>query len=97
MIDAKDEEIEFISKTIKKHISDCEIRVFGSRIKGKARRYSDIDIAIITNGKIEWSILGKIGDEFAESEIPYRIDIIDWNAIDESFRKIIEEKYEIII
>ncbi|NLK63365.1 MAG: nucleotidyltransferase domain-containing protein [Fusobacteria bacterium] len=96
MINAKEEELKYIVDTINKYISNCEIRVFGSRIKGNSKKYSDIDLAIVTEKKIEWCIIGKIKDEFAESELPYRVDVLDWNGIDENFRKIIDKKYIII-
>jgi len=96
MIDAKEKELEFIVETIKKYVTNCEIRVFGSRIKGAAKPYSDIDVAIVSDRKIEPLILEKIRDEFAESDLPYRVDVLDFNAISESFRKIIEAQYEVI-
>ncbi len=96
MIDAKDQDLAFIAKTIRKHIPDCEIRVFGSRIKGTARQYSDIDIAIVAKNPIPPLTLEKIKEEFAQSDIPYRVDILDFNAISDSFRKVIEDGYEVI-
>ncbi len=96
MIEAKKNEFELIAETIKKHIPYCEIRVFGSRIKGTARSYSDIDIAIVTDKKIEPMVMEKIREEFAESDLPFRVDVLDFNAISESFRKIIEAQYEVL-
>ncbi len=36
-------------------------------------------------------------EAFSESNLPFRVDIIDWAEISESFRKIIQEKSELII
>ena len=29
-------------------------------------------------------------EAFEESDLPYRVDIVDWHAIDEGFRRLIE-------
>lgn len=96
MIDAKKEEIEVIKKIIYKYFEFCEIRVFGSRVKGKSKVYSDIDLAIVTDKKIDWLLIEEIKEEFGESDLPYRVDVIDWNNISESFRKSIEKDCEVM-
>ena len=96
MIDAKKEDLEFITKIINKHVDNCEIRVFGSRVKGNSKRYSDIDICIVAASEIGWKTLCIIKEEFAGSELPYRVDVIDWNGVGDNFKRIISEKYEII-
>jgi hypothetical protein len=40
--------------------------------------------------------MDKMRDEFAESDIPFRVDILDLNAVSSEFRKIIENGYEVI-
>lgn len=94
MIDAKREELDFIKKTIHTYVSNCEIRAFGSRVKGNAKRYSDIDICLVAPEKIDIAIIGSIKEQFALSDLPYRVDILDWKGIGDNFKKIIEEKYE---
>jgi len=61
-----------------------------------AKDYSDLDLAIVGDKKINLKILADIKEAFEESELPYRVDVLDWNAISENFRKIINEKYEVI-
>jgi len=65
--------------------------IFGSRAKGLAKKYSDIDIAINSSGeKLNDLIKIKIKTAFEESTIPYTIDVIDLNDITEEFKKCIE-------
>ena len=35
-------------------------------------------------------------EAFEESDLPFRVDIVDYNTVSEAFRAIIEEKYEIV-
>jgi len=32
-----------------------------------------------------------------ESRLPFRVDVLDYNSISESFRKIIDNEYEVLI
>ena len=58
---------------------------------GLDKKYSDIDVAIDMNGeKISPDIMGKILIDFEDSILPYEVDVIDLNSIDNNFKDIIE-------
>lgn len=86
--------IEFIINTLKKYISDdgAKFYIFGSRAKGDFREYSDVDIAVDLNGKkMPVSVLGKILSEFEDSTLPYEVDVVDLNSIDDNFKSLIKD------
>lgn len=68
-----------------------KIYVFGSRATGKAKKYSDLDIALKSNTKIDSEKMSKLAIELENTTIPYEIDIIDLNNITDSFKKCIEK------
>ncbi|MEA3307659.1 MAG: nucleotidyltransferase domain-containing protein [Elusimicrobiota bacterium] len=96
MIDAKNEHIEIIKSILQKHIPQCEIRVFGSRVTLTAKSYSDLDLAVMGKEKLPNEILYALKESFEESDLPFRVDVLDWNNISENFKKIIESKYEVL-
>jgi len=53
-----------------------KVLLFGSRAKGVFHKGSDIDLAI-DNSEISFETLRKIKNDFEESSLPYRVDIID--------------------
>lgn len=57
---------------------------FGSRVKGTQRRLSDLDICF--KDSIPWSIRARIDEDFEESDLPFKVDIVDWNMCDDQFR-----------
>jgi uncharacterized protein len=63
--------------------------VFGSRATGRARRYSDLDIAIDAGRRLSLDETAVLAEAFSESDLPYRVDIVDWQAIDDRFRRLI--------
>ncbi|GJM06943.1 MAG: nucleotidyltransferase [marine bacterium B5-7] len=54
-----------------------EFYVFGSRIKGTAKRLSDLDLCYKIPVKL--SEITQIREAFEESDLPFEVDIIDWN------------------
>jgi predicted nucleotidyltransferase len=96
MIDIQEQDLAEIQRILNEHIPGCEVRVFGSRIEGKAKKYSDLDLAVIGEGKLEWRKVESLKDAFAASNLPITVDIVDWYAVSDEFRAIIEKHYEII-
>ena len=96
MIHIEPEQLEIVKEILKKYVPEAEIRVFGSRYKHTNHAYSDIDIAIKQDEPIPIQLMIKLIEELEESNLKYRVDIVDWNQISEAFKKVIEEGYETI-
>lgn len=62
------------------------MRGYGSRVQGRAKRYSDLDVAIDVGAPIPFERLAQLGERFAESELPYKVDLVDMHAIGHDFR-----------
>ena len=63
--------------------------VFGSRATGRARRYSDLDLAIDAGRPLTLDETARLAEAFSDSDLPYRVDVVDWHAIDDRFRGVI--------
>ncbi|MDR0705468.1 MAG: nucleotidyltransferase domain-containing protein [Planctomycetaceae bacterium] len=96
MICVSDKELKIILDIIETYASDCEVRVFGSRYKGTAKDYSDLDLVFVGKEKLGINRTGELREAFEESDLPYRVDVLDWNSISENFKNIINKGYEII-
>ena len=84
--------IDFILDTLKQNLPNGEFYIFGSRAKGTNKKYSDLDIAVkCANEKISADVLGKLLIIFTDSTLPYEVDIVDLNAIDEKFKTLIKD------
>ena len=96
MIDLAERHLETIRRILAQYAGDCEVRAFGSRGNGTATEYSDLDLAIVGKGKISRRVKMLLREAFEESDLPFRVDILDYNAVSDEFRAIIEENYEVI-
>src|SRR5438045_3229546 len=63
--------------------------VFGSRATGRARPYSDLDLAIDAGRRLTLDESARLAEAFSDSDLPYCVDIVDWQAIDDRFRRLI--------
>lgn len=75
---------------------ECEVRVFGSRINGRARPFSDLDLAIVAPRPLDWRRLEQLKDAFSESDLPFMVDVLDWSTVSPRFRTVIAQAYEIL-
>lgn len=96
MIDLKPEYLEEVKRILIEHATDCEVRAFGSRVNGQAIKHSDLDLVLVGKEKLDWQFVEKIKDAFADSNLPFMVDIIDWAAAKENFRRIIREEYVVV-
>jgi type I restriction enzyme S subunit len=65
---------------------------FGSRATGTAKRFSDLDLALEGEGRVDYQTISKLKHAFAESDLPIKVDIVDWNALDPEFRTVIDKQ-----
>ena len=65
---------------------DYKLFLFGSRANGKSMERSDIDIAIMTNEKMDASILAKMREEIENISTLLTIDFVDLSTVDDDFR-----------
>ena len=96
MISVSSEEFEIIKNILHSYIKKGKVYAFGSRYKNNNKKFSDFDIAIDTGEKLSFEFLNILKDAFEESDLPYRVDIIDYNNISDKFKKIIDGGNEII-
>ncbi len=96
MIDIDPAYISEIKKTLETRIPNYEVRAFGTRVIGNARKYSDLDLAIVSKQKLDWRVIEELKDLFSESNLPFIVDVLDWNSISREFQEVIEKQYETI-
>ena len=67
----------------------AKVWVFGSRATGQARGYSDLDLAIDAGRRLTFDEMARLSEAFSDSDLPYRVDLIDWHNIDDRWRQTI--------
>lgn len=87
MFNLTDAQLSEVRRILSEHIGKDGVLVFGSRVKGTDRHYSDLDLAV--PGPLEFSKLGRLQDAFEFSELPFRVDVVDMEAVSPKFKEVL--------
>jgi len=71
---------------------DAKIYLFGSRARGTHSDRSDIDLAIDEGKVIRPGRIGEAVGMFVESDIPYKIDIVDLHSVSDKMQYFIKKE-----
>ena len=85
-----------MTKILAQHAPGAEVRAFGSRVDGTPKEYSDLDLVMVAQKELGMTELEEMRDAFSQSDLPFRVDVLDWNAISDEFKKVIADKYEVV-
>lgn len=96
MLDLAPEHLTEVRRILAAHLPNYEVRAFGSRVQGTARPFSDLDLAVIGEAPLDPRRLTAVKDAFVESNLPFRVDVVDWARASEAFKAIIERAYEVL-
>lgn len=68
----------------------CRVWAFGSRVRGRARRFSDLDLAFDAGRPLTFGDTAPLADAFDDSDLPWRVDIVDLVTCSPTFRREVE-------
>jgi predicted nucleotidyltransferase len=86
-LDMRQEHVAVVQHVLRQYLpAGTQAFVFGSRAHGAARPYSDLDLALEWSRPLELDLLGQIAEALSESDLPYRVDIVDLTTVDPAFR-----------
>ena len=81
---------QLIKRIIRTYLPDTSYKtfIFGSRATGTNRTFSDIDLGIEGPKSLTPQEYMCIQNALEDSDIPYRVDLVDFKNASEEFRKI---------
>ncbi|WP_293729347.1 nucleotidyltransferase domain-containing protein [uncultured Actinobacillus sp.] len=91
-----DNELAIVREVLQKYVPTYEVWAFGSRVNGNVKPYSDLDLAVITAEPLDLQTYADLVDAFSESNLPWKVDVVDWATTSDNFRQIILQKYLVI-
>ncbi len=86
MIHLEERYLEIVKNILDKY--PYKFYIYGSRIKGTHRPTSDLDICFMD--KIPLKIQGEIEERFDESDLPFIVEVCDFNLMSKEFQEIIK-------
>lgn len=92
-INIESSHLQIIKNILCQQIPNTEVWAFGSRVKYTNNYLSDLDLAIVNNPDISISTIAKIKDAFEESDLPFTVDIINYNNVPAHIQEEIKSCY----
>ena len=96
MIDLNPAYLETVQRILTEHAPECEVRAYGSRVTWTATDYSDLDLAVVGSEPFSLRRMRQLKEAFEESDLPIRVDVLDWHVLSDGFKHVIAEEYEVI-
>lgn len=76
-----------VEAILRRHLpAGSVVWVFGSRAIGRARAYSDLDLAIDAGRVLSLDEMAGLRDDFTESDLPWLVDVVDCRGVSDGFR-----------
>ena len=79
-----------VQSILQSHLPHTEVWAFGSRARGTPKPYSDLDLVIMGDTPTPLSTLGQLQEAFACSDLPWRVDVVDWANTAPEFQRHIQ-------
>lgn len=90
--------LEKVRAILSRVVPNYEVWAYGSRVTGEAHDASDLDLVLYDPIEPErpCSALHDLRETFVESDLPIRVDVMDWARIPESFRQEILQAHVVV-
>jgi predicted nucleotidyltransferase len=87
-----------VQALLRAHVPHAEVWAYGSRVTGGGHDASDLDLVLRDPQNLleENGALYDLKEAFIESNLPIRVDIMDWARIPESFHREIERAHVVV-
>lgn len=86
-----EQELRTVRLILRRHLSSrFKVYAFGSRAGGRVKPWSDLDLSIEGDAPVPLATLGALTDDFDESDLIWKVDLVDRATVGEAFGKIID-------
>jgi predicted nucleotidyltransferase len=86
-----------VETLLRQQVPELEVWAFGSRVHGRnLKPFSDLDLAIVSDDDLDSKSLAALKMAFADSDLPFRVDLVTLQILDDDFRRVIEAEHEIV-
>lgn len=96
MINLDPGHLETVKRILAEHVPEFNVLAFGSRVTESVKEFSDLDLVIMTTEPLPLRRYARLKEAFSESNLPIKVDVVDWATTDENFRAIIRKGTDVV-
>ena len=81
-------------RILERIVPEARVLASGSRVHGRnLKPFSDLDLAIVEGKRLAPGAMVDLQAAFADSDLPFRVDLIELDRLDDAFRERIEAEH----
>ena len=88
-----EKQLHLVRNILTRIVPDADCFAFGSRLGAHHHRYSDLDVAVRAARPIPLAALSELEEAFAESDLPFRVDVVDLHRASPEFQRLVEARH----
>jgi predicted nucleotidyltransferase len=92
-IDIRPQDWAILRTLLRQYLPQHEVWAFGSRVTGRAKPYSDLDLVVIAEAPLSLGERAALAEALTESDLPWTVDLLDWATTSPAFRRLIEAEH----
>lgn len=98
VLDLPQKYLQQVQALLREHVPGMEVWAYGSRVTGGGHEASDLDLVLrnLADLKAETRAIHDLKEAFVESDLPIRVDVMDWARIPASFHREIERAHVLL-
>ncbi len=97
-MDMQPRHLALLHQFLQEYLPAAEVWAYGSRVNGDGHEASDLDLVVRHPADLQQETPGfwEMKEALVESNLPIRVDMVDWARIPASFRREIERAYVVV-
>ena len=95
-VDIEPQQLKTVIDLLGLYLPDREVWAYGSRVSGRARKYSDLNLAVMGEGFPDDVAMFHLREDLSESRVPFMIDLKAWAGINPAYHRDILDCYAVI-
>lgn len=97
-LDLQPKHLALLRQVLQQHLPQAEVWAYGSRVNGDGHEASDLDLVVRQPADLtqESNQIEDLRDALVESNLPIRVDVVDWARIPATFHREIERAHVVV-
>lgn len=95
-LDLDTECLALVRRILSEHGPGLEVWAHGSRVTGTARRWSDLDLLLVSAERADPKALDALREAFATSDLPIRVDLAELRSLPPSLAALTRERHVVL-
>ncbi|MCQ2102226.1 MAG: nucleotidyltransferase domain-containing protein [Fibrobacter sp.] len=89
--------LETVQRILALHFEGLEVWAHGARVTGVDLTPStELELVVIAESPLSFEVMTTAEKAFVDSDLPFRVDIMDWAKLPESLQKQIKKEHDVV-